>query len=43
MLRVSPVARPHRATKRNYDYFDRLNAELANLPRYGNGNGPAPH
>jgi len=43
MLRVSPVARPHRATKRNYDYFDRLNAELANLPRNGNGNGPAAH
>jgi hypothetical protein len=39
MLRVSPVARPHRATKRNYDYFDRLHAELANLPRNGNGNG----
>ncbi|MGH9205948.1 MAG: hypothetical protein ACRD1G_05235 [Acidimicrobiales bacterium] len=28
MVRVSPTARPHRATKRNYDYFDDLTAAL---------------
>jgi hypothetical protein len=29
MVRVSPVGQPHRATKRNYDYFEELNARLA--------------
>jgi ABC-type amino acid transport substrate-binding protein len=29
MVRVSPVDRPHRSTKRNYDYFEELNAQLA--------------
>jgi len=35
MLRVTPLQRPHRATKRNYDYFQRLQDQLANLPRPG--------
>jgi hypothetical protein len=29
MLRVARVGQPHRATKRNYDYFEELNANLA--------------
>jgi hypothetical protein len=29
MVRVAQVAPPHRATKRNYDYFEELNARLA--------------
>lgn len=29
MVRVAPVGRPHRQTKRNYDYFADLNAALA--------------
>jgi hypothetical protein len=29
MVRVAPVGRPHRATKRNYDYFEALNSNLA--------------
>ena len=29
MVRVSTVRQPHRATKRNYDYFEELNAKLA--------------
>ena len=29
MVRVAPVGQPHRATKRNYDYFKELNARLA--------------
>jgi hypothetical protein len=29
MVRVSPVDRPHRSTKRDYDYFEELNAQLA--------------
>jgi hypothetical protein len=29
MVRVAPVGQPHRATKRNYDYFEELNARLA--------------
>jgi hypothetical protein len=28
MVRVTPVDRPHRSTKRNYDYFEELNAQL---------------
>jgi flagellar basal body rod protein FlgC len=28
-LRVANVGRPHRPTKRNYDYFEELNAALA--------------
>jgi len=28
MVRVARTARPHRATKRNYDYFDELTAAL---------------
>jgi hypothetical protein len=31
MMRVASVDRPHRATKRNYDYFEELNAALADL------------
>ena len=29
MVRVAPVGQPHRATKRDYDYFEELNAKLA--------------
>lgn len=29
-VRTVPVGRPHRATKRNYDYFEELNARIAN-------------
>ena len=29
MVRVAPVGQPHRTTKRNYDYFEELNAKLA--------------
>jgi hypothetical protein len=29
MVRVAPVGKPHRATKRNYDYFEELNVRLA--------------
>jgi hypothetical protein len=29
MLRVAPTGRLHRATKRNYNYFDDLAAALA--------------
>jgi hypothetical protein len=29
MVRVAKVGRPHRATRRNYDYFEDLNAALA--------------
>ena len=29
MVRVAPVRKPHRSTKRNYDYFEELNASLA--------------
>jgi hypothetical protein len=29
MVRVAPVGKPHRATKRNYDYFEELNLRLA--------------
>ena len=29
MVRVAPLGRPHRATKRDYDYFEELNAKLA--------------
>jgi len=28
-VRVAEVGRPHRATKRNYDYFEELNSEIA--------------
>jgi hypothetical protein len=28
-VRMVPVGRPHRATKRNYDYFEELNARIA--------------
>jgi hypothetical protein len=28
-VRVAQVGRPHRATKRNYDYFEELNAAIA--------------
>jgi len=35
MLRVAPVVAPHRPTKRNYDYFGRLQAQLAALPPNG--------
>jgi hypothetical protein len=31
MLRVTPAGRPHRPTKRNYDYFDELTSRLAAL------------
>jgi hypothetical protein len=31
MMRVASVDRPHRATKRNYDYFEELKAALAAL------------
>jgi hypothetical protein len=31
MLRVTPTGRPHRPTKRNYDYFDELTSRLAAL------------
>ena len=31
MMRVAPVDRPHRATKRNYDYFQELKAALEAL------------
>jgi hypothetical protein len=31
MMRVARVDRPHRATKRDYDYFEELNAALAAL------------
>src|ERR1700676_1115578 len=31
MMRVAPVDRPHRATKRNYDYFGELNAALSQI------------
>jgi hypothetical protein len=31
MMRVATVDRPHRATKRNYDYFEELKAALADL------------
>ncbi len=40
MLRVTPPQRPHRPTKRNYDYFERLRNQLADLP--GDGNGAPP-
>jgi hypothetical protein len=36
MMRVSSVDRPHRATKRNYDYFEELKAALAALADGGN-------
>lgn len=29
MVRVAPVGKPHRATKRKYDYFETLNVLLA--------------
>ena len=29
MVRVATVPQPHRATKRNYNYFEALNAALA--------------
>jgi len=29
MVRVARVGRPHRPTRRNYDYFEELNAKLA--------------
>jgi hypothetical protein len=29
MVRVAPVGQPHRTTKRDYDYFEELNAKLA--------------
>jgi hypothetical protein len=29
MVRVAPTGRPHRPTRRNYNYFDELNAALA--------------
>ena len=29
MVRVAAVGKPHRSTKRNYDYFEALNASLA--------------
>jgi len=29
MVRVAKVGRPHRPTRRNYDYFGELNAKLA--------------
>jgi hypothetical protein len=31
MLRVAAPQAPHRPTKRNYDYFGKLEAELAAL------------
>ena len=31
MVRVAPVSRPHRSTKRDYDYFEELNASLKKL------------
>ena len=31
MMRVATVDRPHRSTKRNYDYFEELKAALAAL------------
>jgi hypothetical protein len=31
MVRVAPVSKPHRSTKRNYDYFEELNASLKKL------------
>jgi hypothetical protein len=31
MVRVAPVKKPHRATKRNYDYFEELNNSLKQL------------
>lgn len=35
LLRVASVAAPHRPTKRNYDYFDRLSAQVSALPTTG--------
>ena len=29
MVRVAEVGKPHRPTRRNYDYFEELNAKLA--------------
>ena len=37
MVRVATTGRPHRATKRNYDYFDELNASLAAIEHQGRG------
>jgi hypothetical protein len=31
MVRVAAVSKPHRSTKRNYDYFEELNASLKKL------------
>jgi hypothetical protein len=31
MVRASRLDRPHRVTKRNYNYFDQLNSDLAKL------------
>ncbi len=42
MVRVAAVQKPHRATKRNYDYFEELDAVLAanSEPDSGGGRGP---
>jgi hypothetical protein len=37
-VRVATVGRPHRATKRNYDYFEELNATIAARTKTGQNN-----
>jgi hypothetical protein len=41
MMRVASVDRPHRSTKRNYDYFEVLKAALADLADYEGGTPPS--
>ena len=40
MVRVAPTARPHRATKRSYDYFDELTAALETVEGKGRQRPP---
>jgi hypothetical protein len=40
MVRVAPTSRPHRATKRDYNYFDDLNAALAAMDGDGHSQSP---
>lgn len=37
-VRVAPVGRPHRTTKRNYDYFEELNTKLAARAKWDQSN-----
>ena len=37
MVRVATLKRPHRPTKRNYDYFEELNAALAERQNRSHG------